>query len=179
MTLQPSVASSDTKTIFLVPAGEELSLRVVSLLLGILVMGVVVLERAGRGIISSSPCKIDLVEDEERGMCMQRAYMAWRDVLVGAVVMVMPRWISEGGIGAVGGVEGLQDVGVGVGIFAAVVGGVVVGLLWAWGEKVRVWDERMLGRMEVQSLGKLQNDEEWEMEITGWKKGSFDKEVGV
>jgi hypothetical protein len=142
-------------------------------------MGVVVLERAGRDIISSSSWKTDLGPDEKRGTCMQRAYMVWRDVLIGIVVMVMPRWISDGGIGAVGGVEGLRDVGVGVGIVAAVVGGVVVGVLWAWGEKVRGWDERILGKREVQSQGKLQNAEAWEMEITGWKKGSFDKEVGV
>ncbi|KAM3065466.1 hypothetical protein ACMFMG_011645 [Clarireedia jacksonii] len=180
-TLQPTLASSANQTIFLVPAGEQLSLRVVSLLLGILVMGAVVLERAGRGIVfsASSPRMADLGEDGGSAMRMQRAYMAWRDVLVGIVVMVMPRWISDGGIGAVGGVEGLRDVGAGVGIVAAVVGGVVVGVLWGCGEKVRACDERVLGGMEVGSLGKAQNDEEWEMEIGRWKKGSFDKEVGV
>lgn len=78
-----------------VSGGSQLSLRVVSLLLGILVAGAAVL-----GVVA----RADLHAEVEDGVQVQNAWRVCQDLLSGIFIMAVPGWV-QGGRGMVAGLK--------------------------------------------------------------------------
>ncbi|KAF7857977.1 hypothetical protein EAF04_009334 [Stromatinia cepivora] len=131
----------------------NLSLRVISLVFGILVSGTTILKFAIESYLStsttpsSSTSKSTSIhesarENKKRERKSQsgeyKAYNILQNFFTGLLIIGMPGWI-EGGMGSeMGGVMGLKDTGLGVGVFGFVGGVGVVGGLWMIGGRSRV-----------------------------------------
>ncbi|KAJ8061984.1 hypothetical protein OCU04_009767 [Sclerotinia nivalis] len=126
----------------------DVSLRVISLVFSILVSGATILRFAIERYLSLSTCiststsTHDTSENTKRDRKTQsgehRAHNILQNFFTGLLVIAMPRCI-EGGMGSeMGGVMGLKDTGLGVGVFGFVGGVGVVGGLWIIGGRGRV-----------------------------------------
>ncbi|CAD6453053.1 0f35bedd-e1ca-4f0e-a45b-5ce0aec2143c [Sclerotinia trifoliorum] len=155
MELSPTVfvtSNSDT----------NVSLRVISLVFGILVSGATILRFAIERYLSlsSSSSSSSLTSSsafastnlhkptkiERKPLGEHTAYNTLQNFLTGLLIIAIPKCV-EGGMGNdMGGVMGLKDTGLGVGVFGFVGGVGVVAGLWIIGGRGRRIGGEMMGR---------------------------------
>lgn len=136
-------AMNVSSTVFVVSdSGVDLSLRVISLVFGIMVAGGNILGFAVQRCLSlHEGFKTEGGAGEGRGKGgLESAHNVLQNLFTGFMVIAMPSWI-EGGMGrAMAGVMGLRDTGLGLGVSGFVGGvGVVVGL-WVLGGRIKEWE---------------------------------------
>jgi hypothetical protein len=136
---------SDNGVVFsLDVSGLDLSLRKVSLLLGVLVGGATVLSQAGNKYLSASGAgggtggaeKVDAGE-------MVKAHRVLEEVVVGVWICGMSAWIESDGTGLMGGLRNVSVVGATVGVVLGSSAAAVLCIKARWIGKM---DERVLGR---------------------------------
>lgn len=76
-------------------------------------------------------------EEGQRGRGgLDRAHAVLQNLFTGFLIIAMPSWIEQGMGAEMGGVMGLKDTGLGVGIFGFVGGVAVVVGLWVVGSRI-------------------------------------------
>jgi hypothetical protein len=118
--------------------GQDLSLKIVSFLFGLLVSGSIVANFGGimhlkYATASGSQAESDVVEGAHRML---------QDILTGIFIIGMPLWVN----GSQGMLAGLKDTIIALGVVQIVVGSSAGALMWAKGEAVQKLDGRVLGR---------------------------------
>lgn len=129
--------------------GLDLSLRIVSLLLGLLVGGATALSYAGNAYLTAAG---------ENGPEMASAHKVLEEVLVGIFVCGMSGWIATDTIGMMGG---LRSTVVALAVLGSVVGTSVGAVMWVRGREVGKVDERVLGREEEEEFGPGKGLKRW------------------
>ncbi|KAH8593763.1 major facilitator superfamily domain-containing protein [Bisporella sp. PMI_857] len=146
-------------------SAETISLKIVSMLLGMTVAGGGLLLFSSATNIARQPSATTTSPGNISPI--ETALRVKQDLLTGMFIIAMPSWIQIGGMPT--GTEimmmGLRDTCVGVGIVQLVVGGLAAGLLFSKGIDLERLDRRVLG-------ARAQTDEG--IEIRAWdRKGSF------
>jgi len=118
--------------------GQDLSLKVVSLLFGLLVSGAVVVNFGGVMHLKYATALGSSVESD----VVEGAHRVLQDILTGIFIVGMPVWVD----GAQGMLAGLKDTIIALGVVQIVVGSSVAALMWAKGDAVVKLDGRVLGR---------------------------------
>ncbi|OLN97614.1 putative MFS-type transporter C1271.10c-like protein 2 [Colletotrichum chlorophyti] len=126
--------------------GSQLSFPLLSLLLGLLASGVVVLDAVVRPIIwqsarfTSSNMNVCLrnVADMDAGVT------CWRSLFAGVFVMTVPNGIVMW--------AGLRSMTIGLGVAQILVGLAACGILWSCSEKIRRMDGRVMGLVDLSML---------------------------
>ncbi|KAF7867515.1 uncharacterized protein EAF02_009706 [Botrytis sinoallii] len=113
-------ATKVSSTVFVVSTpGMECSLKVISLIFGILVAGAAILGFAVERYLAIQQGVDDHGKEEgQRGRGgLDRAHAVLQNLFTGFLIIAMPSWIEQGMGEEMGGVMGLKDTGLGVGIF--------------------------------------------------------------
>ena len=135
-----SSSSKASTSTTLVVNGQLLSLRVVSLLFGMLVAGSVLLSCSAFSYLSThtsstSSSSSSKLSEQEKGNTTA-AYRTWQEGLNGIFVLAWPLWIGSKAHSLtemVGG--GVRTTGIVVAVVGLVVGSSVVGVLWERGDR--------------------------------------------
>lgn len=117
--------------------GLNLSLRIVSLLLGMLVGGATALSYSGNAYLSAAG---------ENGPEMAGAHKLLEELMAGIFVCGMSGWIASDMTGMIGG---LRSTVVALAVLGSVLGTSVGAVMWVRGRELGNMDERVLGRAEV------------------------------
>ncbi|KAI9651368.1 hypothetical protein NHQ30_001409 [Ciborinia camelliae] len=154
MTLIPQTMEVHHTVFVVANPAMDLSLRVVSLALGVAVAGSTFLGFAVeryflifQGLRGMRGDARDAGRERGREMGrgsgkrgLKRSHHVLQNLLTGSVIIAWPHWIEgapiEKNMGDGVMVMGLRDTGLGVGVFAAVWGLLVVGGLWMLGERI-------------------------------------------
>jgi hypothetical protein len=159
--LSPEVV--DDSTVFSLNAtGRDLSLRVVSLLFGILVAGCTLISFAASAHLESSSIPIHSGNFNYGEDLFQPAHAVLQNLLIGIFVVGFPTWI----VGTEGAWQGLKDTVIAISVLQIVVASTLGALLFAKGESLRVVDERVLGIRNAPDGTRFQK---WESERITWK----------
>jgi hypothetical protein len=136
---------SDNGLVFsLSVTGLDLSLRKVSLLLGLLVGGATVLSNAGNAFLAEIGAPAG--QGDGIGREMARAHKILEEIVVGIWVCGMSGWIAGDGNGDV--MQGLRSVVVALAVLCMVMGSSVCAILWVKGRELAAVDDRILGVKE-------------------------------
>jgi hypothetical protein len=136
--LSPRIEIEEGTIFALDTTGQTLSLKVVSLLFGLLVAGaVVLLTTVDNHLSSASP-----TNEEE----IQRGYAVHTNLWIGILTIAFPSWISMSG----DMISGLKNTSVALVVLQIVLGSTVAAGLWVKGDRIKVMDMRVLGIKERQ-----------------------------
>lgn len=135
----------------------ECSLKVISLIFGVLVAGAAILGFAVEKYLAIQQGMDDRGKGEgQRGRGgLDRAHAVLQNLFTGVLIVAMPSWIEQGMGDEMGGVMGLKDTGYGVGIFGFVGGVAVVVGLWMVGGRVAGGDAEGRRRREDDGLYRI------------------------
>ncbi|KAM0130617.1 hypothetical protein ACHAO1_007750 [Botrytis cinerea] len=151
-------ATKVSSTVFVVSdPGMECSLKVISLIFGVLVAGAAILGFAVEKYLAIQQGMDDRGKGEgQRGRGgLDRAHAVLQNLFTGVLIVAMPSWIEQGMGDEMGGVMGLKDTGYGVGIFGFVGGVAVVVGLWMVGGRVAGGDAEGRRRREDDGLYRI------------------------
>jgi hypothetical protein len=139
--LIPQVADDGKGSVFalITDLGQDLSLKVVSLLFGLLVSGAVVTSFAGDTHLTRSPASAE----SSGGDGLDAAGKRLRDFVIGIFVIAFPLWIRGDKQGEM--LAGLEGTAVALSVVVLVLGTSVGALLWAKGERIAEMDRKVLG----------------------------------
>ena len=158
---QLSPQTIDTGTVFsLDVTGLDLSLKIVSLLFGILVAGSTLLNFAASAHLASSSVSTSAGNANHGETILQPAHAVLENVLIGIFVIGFPSWVQ----GTEGNMEGLKNTVIAISVLQIVLASTVGALLFVKGDGIRAVDERVLGMSGGEGRNRLQR----------WKsEGSF------
>jgi len=139
--LIPKVADDGKGSVFalITDLGQDLSLKVVSLLFGLLVSGAVVISFAGDTYPTRSPASAE----SSGGGSLDAAGKVLQDFVIGIFVIAFPLWIRGDKQGEI--LAGLKGTAVALSVVVLVLGTSVGAFLWVKGERISEMDRKVLG----------------------------------
>ena len=139
--LIPKVADDGKGSVFalITDLGQDLSLKVVSLLFGLLVSGTVVISFAGDTYPTRSPASAE----SSGGGSLDAAGKVLQDFVIGIFVIAFPLWIRGDKQGEI--LAGLKGTAVALSVVVLVLGTSVGAFLWVKGERISEMDRKVLG----------------------------------
>ncbi|KAK8091187.1 hypothetical protein PG994_000692 [Apiospora phragmitis] len=129
-------------------AGSKLSFPAVSILLGLLAVGVTALESTARPMIQRSTAytSSNLAMGLRNTTAMNGGLVCWRNLVVGAFIAGIPN--------AIWAADGLRSVALGMGIIQIFIAIAVAGVWWKWCSDLLRLDGRVMGSVDLNTLGK-------------------------
>lgn len=157
--LSPKTIDKGDTVFALDTTGNNLSLKVVSALFGMLVASAIVLSSS-----ASSHLSANISEDNG----MENGYRVWLDIFTGIFIISMPGWIQMHGSEA-NMVNGLKTTSIALAVTQLVVASTAGAVLWVNGDQIRRLDDRIMG-----VSGRGQGGVEGSLDLKRWdSKRSF------
>ena len=119
-------------------AGEVLSLKIISLLFGILVAGATILEFSGSSHLAFSSAS------KSRDIHLEDSNRMLQSVLTGILTIAFPSWIQN--------LAGLKRTVVGISVLQIVLSSSVGALFWTKGQEIRNWDCKVLKQSQKEVM---------------------------
>ena len=137
--LSPEVVDDGKGAVFalVTELGQDLSLKVVSALFGLLVSGAVVTSFAGETRLTRSSTSAKSGGEQS----LDAAGKVLQEIVVGIFVIAFPLWIK----GSDGMLPGLKMTAVALSVVVLVLGTSVGALMWAKNEQIREMDRKVMG----------------------------------
>jgi len=163
MNLTPNIIKGNSTIFALDTTGENLSLKIVSLLFGLLVAGSTLISYSAQIYLSFMPT------EEKPGSGIDGARRVPEGILQGIFIIGFPGWTRMVVMSAEAsaGLEGLRSTSIALGVLVIVVGSSIAMILLVKGEIIKDRDERVL---EMGIRGEEEDFEGFSME----KRGSGD-----
>ncbi|KAK7981556.1 hypothetical protein PG988_003794 [Apiospora saccharicola] len=139
---------SQVMTTVIGAASSKLSLPAISFLLGLLAMGIMGLESTARPMIQRSAAytSSNLTIGLRNTADMNGGLVCWRNLVTGAFISGLPN--------AIWAADGLKSVALGMGITQILLAIPVAAIWWVWGRTILRLDGRVIGSVDLNSLGK-------------------------
>ncbi|KAK4238561.1 major facilitator superfamily domain-containing protein [Achaetomium macrosporum] len=144
---RPDDATTTTISIFALDyLASRVNLPAVSFVLGLLAAGAHVLAATAAPLIAKSTgfTGSNLAVSTRNTADMTAAVSCWRALMAGVFVMGVPN--------AVWWWDGLRAFCIGIGVAQVVVAAIVGTVWWFWGERIRRWDGRVMGLVDLEGL---------------------------
>lgn len=154
--LAPSTLKSGA-IVFLTTTAQDLSLKVVSALFGMLVAGAGILSYSASQHLAASSA----APAEETSRPLEVAHQFWESLFTGIFIMAVPLWIQIGSTG----VSGLKDMGIALAVVQIVLGSSAAAVIFIKMDLVQRLDGKILGVQEKSvSVGRSHKLKEWSEE---------------
>jgi hypothetical protein len=132
----------DEGTVFsLDVTGQNLNLKIVSLLFGMLVAGSTLVSFASSAHLASSSISTSSGNSNHGETLLQPSHSVLENFLIGIFIIGFPSWVQ----GSEGNLENLKDTVIAIAVLQIVIATTIGALLFVKGEGIRAVDRRVLG----------------------------------